>query len=82
MANVNVNVATPQTRIPLNDPPGLLPLFEFFMVVMKKVMTDDTDDVVSGLTRIDAVGFNSTGPVLLQPWCDAYKQIMQDASMG
>ena len=82
MANANINVAPPQPRVPLNDPPGVLPLFDFVMMVMRKVMTADTHGQISGLRRADAVGFESTGPIVMQHWCDTYKQIMQDESMG
>ena len=81
MASTN-NIAPPQPRDPLNDPPGVLPLFNFFKMAMRKSIMGFGDDSSVRRQRSEALGFESTGPVIMKHMCDNYTEIMQTESMG
>ena len=81
MANAN-NAAPPQPRVPLNDPPGVLPLFDFFKMVMRNSMIGFRDEAAFGRGHTEALGFESTGPIIMKHMCDDYTEIMQTESMG
>lgn len=85
MANTNMNIDPPPPtqppRVPSNDPPGVLPLFHFFLRVMNELLRGVIHESPL-VDRAEAVGFASTGIILSGANTAEYSALVNRESLG
>ena len=85
MANTNMNLDPPPPtqppRVPSNDPPGVLPLFHFFLRVMNELLRGVIQESPL-VDRAEAVGFASTGIIFSGANTAEYSALVNRESLG